>query len=582
VSTSTAIPLLHRSLASFLERKRFGLSPVSNTCDRLNPLVIAFVAFVANYVECRHFGLYEDDYIWVMTLDPMTWKFGDLLATLSGIWTQWVHSYQGRPLGFSFGAVLAYAGGKMPSLTWSYFAGWCIWSLNGFLIYRVARRRLSPLASLIVGLCFVTFCPDVSKVILMHRLIHFSTTLVLMALLLYQRERKLLSYLFVVCALLTYESTVFAFLLAPLLEDQGRRPLWLLKRVLRHVIICSFIAGTVLVVRSLCGDVSRAGLVTSVGLSLLPKVVVACLLGLWTTLRVSLWDAPLIGLSGFDWSRFLTAALVVPLFFMAARWSRANAPPQPAFVSADSMLWDCIACLAAVAFSYCLSFRPEYFPPTYFMGRLSGVHIPAAIPWSFAVGICVEWAARRPGNLHRAAVPAALGLYVFLVVQYGLFVQEKQYVNGWEQQRLFWLEMVRVTGSLHDGDRIIVDVDGAPQAYGFTAEGSIGSKFYTALQRFVKFPVNWRQVPGVFGYSRFTQADWTAGGLRLHSPDYLGPEGWPVLGENFYFFKYRDHLLTPVDGPVEILGHGLTAKKLDISASPRKTTSLFRKIFSGI
>jgi hypothetical protein len=581
VNTSTAIPPLHRSLAGFLERKRFGLPAVSNTCDLVNPLVIAFVAFVANYLECRHFGLYEDDYIWVMTLNPMTWKFGDLLSALSGIWIHWIRYYQGRPLGFTIGAVLAFAGGKMPSLAWSYFTGWCIWSLNGFLIYCVARRRLSPLASLTVGLCFVTFCPDVSKVILMHRMIHISTTLVLLALLLYQRERKFLSYVFVACALLTYESTVFAFFLAPLLEEQESRPISLLRRALRHAVICSLIAGTVLVVRSLCGDVGRAGLITSGDLSLIPKIIEACLLGLWTTLHVSLWDGPLIGLSGLDWSRCMTAVLVIPLFFMATRRSRIDTPPPPASSSGSSMPWDCIACLAVIAFSYCLDFRTEYFPPTYFMGRLSAVHVPAAIPWCLVVGACVEWATHHLGNLRRAVAPV-LGLYLFLVVQYGLFVQEEQYVKGWEQQKSFWFEMVRVSGSLHDGDCIVVDVDGVPWTYGFNAEASIGSKFFTALKRFVKFPGDWHQIPRVFGYSRLTQSDWNAGRLRLHAPSYLGPEAWPVLDKNFYFFRYREYFLTPVDGPVEILGHRLTAKKLDISAPPRKTTSLFRKIFSGI
>jgi len=40
----------------------------------------------------------------------------------------------------------------------------------------------------------------------------------------------------------------------------------------------------------------------------------------------------------------------------------------------------------AIAFSYCLAFRAEYFPPTATQGRASAVHLSAVFGWSVAFG----------------------------------------------------------------------------------------------------------------------------------------------------------------------------------------------------
>jgi len=63
-------------------------------------VVIALALLLHDYLFADYFGIYEDDYIWVMTLPPMSWSFQDLCHTLGEIWSQRI-LYQGRPLGFS-------------------------------------------------------------------------------------------------------------------------------------------------------------------------------------------------------------------------------------------------------------------------------------------------------------------------------------------------------------------------------------------------------------------------------------------------------------------------------------------------
>jgi hypothetical protein len=71
----------------------------------------------------------------------MGWSFQDLCHTLREIWSYWI-TYQGRPLGFSFNAIIAYISGMAPSLSFEYAIGYLILLLNGCLLFRVVRKVL--------------------------------------------------------------------------------------------------------------------------------------------------------------------------------------------------------------------------------------------------------------------------------------------------------------------------------------------------------------------------------------------------------------------------------------------------------
>src|SRR5260221_4676092 len=156
---------------------------------------IAVVLLIANYLFANHFGIYDDDYIWVMTLPPMDWNFSHTLGEIKRIWPEWVSVYQGRPLGFSLNILMAFYSGKLPSLVWGYAVGYGIFLTNGVLLFIFARRLMPWTGALVAVLCYVTFPPDASKVILMHRQLHLSMTFLLIALLLYQQKRMVWAYL---------------------------------------------------------------------------------------------------------------------------------------------------------------------------------------------------------------------------------------------------------------------------------------------------------------------------------------------------------------------------------------------------
>jgi hypothetical protein len=47
---------------------------------------------------------------------------------------------------------------------------------------------------------------------------------------------------------------------------------------------------------------------------------------------------------------------------------------------------------------------------------------------------------------------------------YGLYVQDAQYVKGWEQQKTFWRRLVEISGSMQEGDCVLINVEHAPHA----------------------------------------------------------------------------------------------------------------------
>ena len=184
-------------------------------------VVIALVLLLHDYLFADYFGIYENDYIWVMTLAPMSWSFQDLCHTLGEIWSQWI-LYQGRPLGFSLNAIIAYISGKAPSLCLGYAIGYVIFLLNGCLLFKVLRKVLPFAGSLVGALAYVTFVADAAAVILMHRLLHLSMTFLLIAILLYQRRSYALGYLVATFSLFTYEAFYLPFLIAPVLRRDFR------------------------------------------------------------------------------------------------------------------------------------------------------------------------------------------------------------------------------------------------------------------------------------------------------------------------------------------------------------------------
>jgi hypothetical protein len=542
-------------------------------------VIIAVVVLLRDYFFSDYFGIYEDDYIWVLTLPPMGWSFQDFCHTLGEIWSHWI-IYQGRPLGFSLNAIMAYISGKAPSLGFGYTIGYLILLFNGCLLFKVVRNVL-PFAGALVGtLAYVTFAPDVAGVILMHRMLHLSMSFLLIATLLYQRRLYALAYVVATLSLFTYESFYLPFLVAPVLrKDFRNHPL---KSILIHCSLFFAIAGAVLVVRSSQGD-QRSALITASTINIFSRVVAASLYGLLTCLTSGFYVGVARGIAGATATTLFNAACGVMIVGILA-WHRLTGSRTHHLLPKVSLLryrygWILLGGVIAIAFSYCLAFRVDYFPPTMTLGRLSFVHQSAGFGWSLAFGTIFSCAYEVFFSIRRWLWIATL-CYFGLLINYGLVIQQTDYVANWRQQVTLWRQLIAFSGNFEDNEIILLDMETVPETPGFHRWSSFGWKSFDALRFFLKFPRNWKEPPRVFGLDDTTVTDERPEGICIHTPNW-NADIWPIIRDgNFIYFRIVNGELQALDKPVVIHGRTLAPKHVDAARPEKyKMSVIYRKVF---
>ena len=343
----------------------------------------------------------------------------------------------------------------------------------------------------------------------------------------YQHRYYVLAYLMATACLLTYESFYFAFIAAPFLVPSFQKGL--AKRIFVHFVLFFSIAGFMLFLRSAQGD-TRTALITGGFSALLPRMIMACLIGPLTCVR-SFFTAPFEGLANTTWTFCLLSALTCLAVWSVFR-ARLNTQREPLQEAKTTMLdrqyiWVLLGGLLALSFSYCLAFKPEYYPPTITNGRLSGVHVGAAFGWSIAIGALVSIPSVKLRRFRGIMWPL-LFAYLGLAVNYGLTIQARDYVASWQQQKNFWRELISLSSNFGDGDIILVDERTAPFTPGFPMHSALVCDYNEALARFVRFPKLWKNPPRVYGIDAAQPTDAydfddPEGGLRLHEPFWGSP-----------------------------------------------------------
>jgi hypothetical protein len=549
-------------------------------------LVIALTAFIANYFLARGFGLYEDDYIWVNTLPPMGWPLSRVLASIPNFWRDWVF-FQGRPIWFTIATPLAWFSGQFPSLTWSFAIGWLIHSTNGFLFFKVSRKVFSFWGSLGTALAYVTFFPDASKIILMHRTMYLAMTVLLVATLCYQSRRYILAYILALTAALIYECFYLPFLIAPFLIPLGQKLTW--RRVLAHGALFFGLVAILVYLRSSLGD-TRTTLLTSTGGAVIPKIILACLIGPATCFHYSLLTGPWNGLRETNWVFILITVVSIALFWFLVRRIPAQTETIPDRRQVLIRYGLCFAAgLLALAFAYCLAFRQFYYPPTLVIGRLSAVHMGAAFGWCVMLGAFISWL-ELSAPRSRTWLGAALLLYLGLAVNSGLVVQNTQYVASWHQQRAMWQQLVALRGNFQENDIILIDPSGFKPIEANPIDIFLENQSCDTLPNFIQFPSSWTGYPRVYGFNP-AQGSWLVQqGLadsnvaqqtvRLHFPSWLPPSSWPVLRSgDFFRFRVENNMLIPSDQPLEICGLKLLPKHVVTDLAPGlRLTKVYNKV----
>ncbi len=539
--------------------------------------ILAFACYVAHFLYVRRFGLYEDDYIY--TLGCFDWSLGHWWGeAVKAI----VHPVQGRPLNHLVRRTLNFVLLRGDTLLYAHLASWVMLSVNASLLYALARRHLGALAALAAALLYLLYPADASRQILMHQSdLLFGTMLCLGGLLAFSSERTLLGWFFGLCCLLNYESFYLPLIVGPLLAGGfSLRRDW--KRLLRHAAAFAAVAAAVVIVRGMLGDDRARGLAGGGAESAALRGLAALVIGPLVSLRAGVVE-PLratLGAGSAAWLGGLAVALGVA---GGLAWAGRAGRREPG-TGGGRTLQVAVAGALAWPASYGLCIRPDNFPPTAVIGRLSGVHVAGSVGAALLAGALVEFLATRvSGRRARMALATAAAAAFGLMVVRGIRIQRDDYVTHWREQQRFWTRLVSLVPDLRDGEPVLLDIRGPagvfPETPGFPRFGLVNYAPVT-LHRIIRHPADWKVVPRVFclydGCPAYPQAD----GVLLKTPFWFWDGLWPVVQDgHFILLCERGGRLVRSDAPVDLAGRELHPRPLDPGVHTVAPNRLMRALY---
>lgn len=533
--------------------------------------ILALTVAVAHYFFFREFGLYEDDYAHIATLLGAGWD------TIYGI-IRWalITMPDGRPIQFAIIPIITYLVPPLGGFSALYLVGWAIVSANAVLIFFLLRRFGAPLFALCGALVFALYPADTTRAFLTHALSYqVSVTFLLLASLAYLNGFRPLAYILIIGSLFSFEACFLPFLLVPLLQVPWDRKRG--REMVFHLSICvALIVGDFLLRRSMGEHRVFAELPPPLTLAL--KIPSAMVLGPRTSLYLGLYRI-VTTLRALDLSTAIVIVLASLVFFFAF-WilSRQNvarndallaeSPRARRFISARLYASDTLARfglrlplvgLLMLIVSYAFSFT--HYPPTFWAGRLTSVHLTAsvgaAILYGWFASVFVSWAGTKWAFATIALVALCLGVWVGA----GWLVQQ-DFRFAWQQERIFWSQVLKLTPDMDDNTLVFVVADTLPKV-NYILIHSFGDSFVL------------NSIYGLHGRERqgstrlfFVGPDWTDSGIsdgdgfifpvRTIGDYYVGND--EIKSGGLIVLQQQGNTLVRESGTVNINGHPFALK----------------------
>jgi hypothetical protein len=567
---------IHLLVKSYLNHG--GNKPGKDTAPTLLAwLILGIVIFCAHFVLVSQFGVYEDDFFyvvpWLHASSSKLWNFG--LSSL-------LHPSQGRPFLAPAQALLANLGFKIGGLEFCHLISFFVLWLSAILLYQLLRPKLGRAAALIGGFVLVLFPLDTSRQIIMHQM----ATLIPMAallwcILLYRARQFVAAYILAAMLLLTYESTYLPFLIAPVFLDTELRSFF--RRFSLHLVIWAVIAAGVFSIRAFLGE-SRATQTVSGISEFLPKIVQASAIGPAYGL-LALLTRPVDSLFHSTAEGYLLAAICGGLVYLALCRSRdiTTEPTQqalPIWLIAGSglLVW---------VIAYLLSFRPDYFPPVVSIGRLSAQHNVAGLGAAVVTACGYAFLAKRLKAKGRTVSDIVVALFAAGLVAFGYHIQDAEYVGSWKQVRSFWLRLFPLIQDARPGDVIVFQFDDTkhgivPITKGFT-QHEMAVYYSLAFPRFVTWTHPGFKSPTFHGYADYTRIIRKSDEAIIESPSFDPTAFAHVREDNLIFLQSTKGKLRRLAGPIVLQGVELYARPQDTSiVDGVKPSSLFWELFEPV
>ena len=476
--------------------------------------IILSVLWIAHFSLFMNRGLYEDDYAFISP--PLGWTSTQLAQRFVDCFATWP---QGRPIGFSLAALFAFVGGRLGGIAWISLISCLLHFANALIFHGIVRQRLSAAPALAGALAFVLFPSDTSTALLTNGLFGSLTVLFLvLALWLYAKQHRVSAYVVSLGSLLTYESAFLPFFAAPLLRSKSLRQT--VRELLRHWAILIAMGGSLFYLRLQIGEEKAVQINTDGIFTTFQRILTAIFVGPLTTIRlfvsrlfsvVESWDQDALLVV------ILMTVVLAPVFLVLKVVRSDELRTWPVSirihrlkVQADIVIDKCSAhtlqfavCgMFMLVLAYGLAITRWYFPPVIDAGRLTFVHLAAAVGSGVLFGSLSSMLLDIGDTLHKK-IFAGLVIAIWLSGLAGFhFIVQQDFESSWKSQRTFWKNVVDKSPDISDGTIILYESDSSPSRYVLVNSWADP----LILRQIFDFPPTWQQPPRLFQVSK----NWTS------------------------------------------------------------------------
>ena len=492
-------------------------------------ILLLLVNFLGNFSGFLHFGLYEDDYWYVV--NPINLSTRELLSFLWDNITN-IEFGQGRLIGMNLPLLMIHFLYKIGGLQTVYIAGLLLISLNAYILYTVLQKKYSALFGILAAVIFLVFPADTTKPFLTHIYqLQLSLLFTLTGFYFLSKDKFIVSYIFAFCSLLTYENAFLPFVFAPfLLNLRWDRKLF--RQGLVHLVICGVMILAIFIFRKLAGEERVVSLTLA---DIIKKTLASFLIGPATTL-ISFINAPIqaiIFLKDSLITMLVSFALIFVSFLLL--FNRFVFPDKieeihfnrkslsgTVKISEEFRQFLQLFLISALMLVSAYLFSFTHYPPNFLQGRMTSVHFGAAIGAAVFIANLLYYAIyllKQKKFIGFLLVSA----FFSLLTGYSAHIQ-KDYINAWRNQQAFWAEIVKLCPDVSNNTLILIDQD--------DLDSTEFIKSHTwpmpaVLEQIYQFPDTWTHPPKIIPYDSWSDFQYDA---DLNSFYYVPV--YPFLFEN--------------------------------------------------
>lgn len=530
------------------------------------PLLLATVTFISHYCYFRSFGFYEDD--WAFFVPPFVLSHELIFEKIIGFFAGMT---QGRPIGFAIALAGGTLGATLDGLPGIYLLGYLFLIVNVIAFYYFLRQIMPGKAALIGALCFVLFAADTTKAFLTHALIiQPALTFLIVASLCYIKEKRLLSYIIVTGALLTYETAYLPFYGLPLLNYGFNKNG--IKKSLIHATILTIILISVVCLRTYLGE-SRIGELAGNPTWRMIRLLIGIGIGPFVMMGLSL-VRPITAILGVNAASAAVIIIVTFIIFIYLFWQKNEYSTSD--VSIQRIVQLGATGLFLTFLSYGLAFNN--FPLYCLAGRSTSIHVAGSFGFSIFLAslamIIIMW-----GEKNQKQTCALLGISLYLGLLAGFHVNvQQEFKQNWLYQGGFWQEVLKLCPDATENTIVIVEDAGGIRKFKYALPHSWTD--FIILDSLFRYPAEWANYPKLYVMDGNWESSLKKENNQIMCKVQEGSLIWiPLPPNNLIVLKASKQGLGRATGTIQLLGQEFPLKKESQgSANQFEKTRIFNSL----